>query len=95
MSYFTLRRRQMWRACPCDPSGWCIHRHRRASRGSSLREVIPGLRRLAIMANVGNPAAALEIGEVQAAARTFDLAVATSQIRRDARPARAPRAAMR
>jgi len=45
-----------------------------------LREVIPGLRRLAIMANVGNPAAALEIGEVQAAARTFDLAVATSQI---------------
>jgi putative ABC transport system substrate-binding protein len=45
-----------------------------------LREVVPGLRRLAIMANVGNPAAALEIGEVQAAARTFDLAVATSQI---------------
>jgi putative ABC transport system substrate-binding protein len=34
------------------------------------------------MANVGNPAAVLEVGEVQAAARTFDLAVATSQIRR-------------
>jgi putative tryptophan/tyrosine transport system substrate-binding protein len=47
-----------------------------------LREVVPGLRRLAIMANVGNPAAVLEVGEVQAAARTFDLAVATSQIRR-------------
>jgi putative ABC transport system substrate-binding protein len=31
-----------------------------------LREVLPGLRRLAIMANVGYRAAVVEIGEVQA-----------------------------
>src|SRR5262247_4082349 len=34
-----------------------------------LREVVPGLRRMAIMANAGYPAAILEMGEVQAAAR--------------------------
>src|SRR5262249_9839613 len=32
-----------------------------------LREVVPGLRRLAIMGNVDNPFVALEMGEVQAA----------------------------
>ena len=47
-----------------------------------LREVVPSLRRLAIMANVGNPAAVLEMGEVQAAARTLGLEVATLEIRR-------------
>ena len=47
-----------------------------------LREVVPGLRRLAIMANVGNPAAVLEMGEVQAAARTLGLEVITFEIRR-------------
>ena len=47
-----------------------------------LREVVPGLRRMAIMANVGAPAAVVEIGEVQAAARTVGLEVATSEIRR-------------
>ena len=47
-----------------------------------LREVVPSLRRLAILANVSNPAVALEVGEVQAAARTFGLEVARSQIRR-------------
>ena len=47
-----------------------------------LREVVPGLRRLAIMANVGNPAAVLEMGEVQAAARTLGLEVVTFEIRR-------------
>ena len=36
-----------------------------------LREVVPGLRRLAIMVNIGNPAAVLEMGEVQATARTL------------------------
>ena len=41
-----------------------------------LREVVPGLRRLAIMANVGNPGSVLEMGEVQAAARTLGLEVA-------------------
>ena len=44
-----------------------------------LREVVPSLRRLAIMANVGNPEAVLEMGEVQAAARTLGLEVATSK----------------
>ena len=47
-----------------------------------LREVVPGLRRLAIMANVGYPACVLEMGEVQAAARTLGLEVATLEIRR-------------
>ena len=47
-----------------------------------LREVVPSLRRLAILANVSNPAVALEVGEVQAAARTFGLEVARSEIRR-------------
>jgi putative tryptophan/tyrosine transport system substrate-binding protein len=47
-----------------------------------LREVVPGLRRMAIMANAGAPAAVVEIGEVQAAARTVGLEVATSEIRR-------------
>ena len=47
-----------------------------------LREVVPGLRRLAIMANVGNPASVLEMGEAQATARTLGLEVTTSEIRR-------------
>jgi putative ABC transport system substrate-binding protein len=47
-----------------------------------LREVVPGLRRLAILANIGNPAVVLEMREAQEAARTFGLEVATSQIRR-------------
>jgi putative tryptophan/tyrosine transport system substrate-binding protein len=47
-----------------------------------LREVVPGLRRLAIMVNVNNPAVVLEKGEVQAAALTFGLEIAISDIRR-------------
>ena len=47
-----------------------------------LREVVPGLRRLAIMANVGNPDAVLEMGEVQTTARTLGLEVVTLEIRR-------------
>jgi putative ABC transport system substrate-binding protein len=47
-----------------------------------LREVVPGLRRLAIMANIGNPGAALEMGEAQVAARTLGLEVTTIEIRR-------------
>ena len=43
-----------------------------------LREVVPGLRRLAILGNVGNPLVVLEMGEVQAAARTLALDVVTS-----------------
>jgi putative tryptophan/tyrosine transport system substrate-binding protein len=47
-----------------------------------LREVIPGLSRLAILVNIGNRLAVLEMGEVQAAARTLGLESATSEIRR-------------
>jgi putative ABC transport system substrate-binding protein len=47
-----------------------------------LREVVPGLGRLATMANIGNPLAVLEMREVHAAARALGLEVATSEIRR-------------
>jgi putative ABC transport system substrate-binding protein len=47
-----------------------------------LREVVPGLRRLAILGLVGNTAIVQEIGEVQAAARTLGLEVVTSEIQR-------------
>src|SRR5262245_4706192 len=47
-----------------------------------LREMVPDLRRLAIVANVGNPASVLEMGEAQATARTLGLEVTTSEIRR-------------
>ena len=47
-----------------------------------LREVVPDLRRLAIVANVSNPASVLEMGEAQATARTLGLEVTTSEIRR-------------
>ena len=46
-----------------------------------LREVVHGLSRVAIMGNVGNPAVVLEMGEVQAAAATLGLEVATLEIR--------------
>src|SRR5262245_21182544 len=47
-----------------------------------FREVVPDLRRLAIIAHVGNPGAVLELAEVQAAARALGLEVATLEIRR-------------
>jgi putative ABC transport system substrate-binding protein len=47
-----------------------------------LREVVPGLRHLAIMANTGNPGGMLEMGEAQAAARTLGLEAITIEIRR-------------
>ena len=47
-----------------------------------LREVVPGLRRLAILVNVGNPSAVKEMGEMQIAASTLGLAVITLEIRR-------------
>jgi putative ABC transport system substrate-binding protein len=53
-----------------------------SKRIALLREVLPNLRQLAILANVGNPAAVLEMGKVQAAARTLGVEVVTSEIRR-------------
>jgi putative tryptophan/tyrosine transport system substrate-binding protein len=47
-----------------------------------LREVVPGLRRLAIMANAGNPGSMLDMSEAQATARRLGLEVTTSEIRR-------------
>jgi len=47
-----------------------------------LREVVPSLRRLAIMGNVGNPYITLELGEVRAAARMLGLEAITLEIRR-------------
>jgi putative ABC transport system substrate-binding protein len=46
-----------------------------------LRELIPGLRRVAIMANPGNPASLLEMRAVQAAAQAIGLEVAIIEIR--------------
>jgi putative ABC transport system substrate-binding protein len=47
-----------------------------------LREVVPTLRRLAILVNPENPAAALERDEVQLAARALGLESVTFEIRR-------------
>jgi len=48
-----------------------------------LRAVVPGLRRLAIMANGDNPASALDMREAQAAARLVGLETALFDIRRE------------
>ena len=47
-----------------------------------LREVVPGLHRLAILANVGFRAPVLEMGEAETAARAFGLDVVRLEIRR-------------
>jgi putative tryptophan/tyrosine transport system substrate-binding protein len=47
-----------------------------------LREVVPGLRRLAILVNVGSPNSVLDMREVEAAARMLGLDVVTLEIRR-------------
>lgn len=51
-------------------------------RLEALREFVPGVRRLAVLSNVGYPAVLLEVGEVQEAARKLGLDVVVSQIRR-------------
>ena len=47
-----------------------------------LREVFATLRRLAVLANIDSPPAVLDMQEVQVAARTLGLEVATFEIRR-------------
>jgi putative ABC transport system substrate-binding protein len=47
-----------------------------------LRELLPALRQLAVLANVDNPNVLLEVREVQAAARTVGLEAVTFEIRR-------------
>jgi putative ABC transport system substrate-binding protein len=53
-----------------------------AKRLELLREIVPGLRRLAIMVDVDNPASVLEMGEIEAAAGTLGLGAARLEIRR-------------
>jgi putative ABC transport system substrate-binding protein len=53
-----------------------------AKRLQLLREIIPRLGRLAILSNVGNPAAVADMREVETAARTLGLEVVTLEIRR-------------
>ncbi len=47
-----------------------------------LREVIPGLRRVAMLINVGNAASVLELGEVQSTAHTLGFELIALEIRR-------------
>ena len=47
-----------------------------------LREIVPGLHRLAIMLNIRYPAAALQVDEFHAAARTLNMKAFTFEIRR-------------
>jgi ABC-type uncharacterized transport system substrate-binding protein len=47
-----------------------------------LREVVPALRRLAILSNVGSPIGVVQLGESQAAARALGLEVTALEIRR-------------
>jgi putative ABC transport system substrate-binding protein len=53
-----------------------------AKRLDLLREVAPGVRRLAIMGNVGNGAVVLEMEEIRATAQTLGLEVTALEIRR-------------
>jgi len=56
-----------------------------SKRLEMLREVLPGLRTVAILVHVGSPNSVLEMGEAQAAARTLGLAVVASADERTAR----------
>jgi putative tryptophan/tyrosine transport system substrate-binding protein len=47
-----------------------------------LREVVPGLRRLAILVNVGNPANVIEVSRIRAVAEMLGLEVTTLEVRR-------------
>ncbi len=53
-----------------------------SKRLEMLREVLPGLRTVAILVHVGSPNSVLEMGEAQAAARTLGLEVVMLEIRR-------------
>ena len=55
---------------------------RAGKRLELLREVLPGLHRLAIIGNVDYPAAVQEIAEVRPAARTLGLGLDVLEIRR-------------
>jgi putative tryptophan/tyrosine transport system substrate-binding protein len=64
-------------------TGMSLQQHDIASkRIELLRDVVPNLRRPAILFNAGYLASVLEAGEVQAAAHTLGLEVASHEIRR-------------
>jgi putative ABC transport system substrate-binding protein len=52
-----------------------------AKRLELLREVVPGLRRLAILVNMASPASVLEMREVQEAARSLGIEIAIIEVR--------------
>ncbi len=52
-----------------------------SKRLEMLREVLPSLRTVGILANISSPNSVLEMAEAQAAARTLGLAVVTSEVR--------------
>jgi putative ABC transport system substrate-binding protein len=47
-----------------------------------LREILPGLRTVAILVNIGNPNSLLEMGEAHAAARKIGIEAVTSEVQR-------------
>jgi putative tryptophan/tyrosine transport system substrate-binding protein len=47
-----------------------------------LREAVPGIRRLAVIANAGNSQAVLEVDEIKGVARTLGIEIASLEIRR-------------
>jgi putative ABC transport system substrate-binding protein len=53
-----------------------------AKRVALFRELLPSVRRLAVLANIGNPVSAQEASEVQAVSRALGLEVAISAISR-------------
>ena len=53
-----------------------------SKRVALLREIVPGLSRLAIFGNVASPNVVLEMGEARTAARALGLEVVMSEIRR-------------
>ena len=53
-----------------------------SKRVALLREIVPGLSRLAIFGNVASPNVVLEMGETRTAARALGLEVVMSEIRR-------------
>ena len=55
-----------------------------AKRVELLREAVPRLRQLGVLANFGDPGAVREVGDVQAAAGTLGLEVRVFQVRRAA-----------